>query len=293
MRTLHWDAINPLTGTPYVWDDPNLRWGDPAYVLEPGDPGFVPYTLPGAPLNTPATQTKKMKHQAYYPTNAATQIVWLANFHNKLAVHAPTLGISAGESAAAIADARWLIYVLGTWLPAVRAWQKSCTDAARQAQLGSMGVLMALPVFAAPALPAGVVAVNDGALNRIFGTIARIKGAGAYTEAIGTDLGVIGSQQTAPDPTTLQPVIDATLSGPNKVDIGWGWGGFAAFLHACEIQVDRGTGWTLLTIDTTPGYTDNTAHPATLTKWKYRAIYHADDAQIGLWSAEVSVTVGG
>ncbi len=31
-------------------------------------------------------------------------------------------------------------------------------------------------------------------------------------------------------------------------------------------------GWTLLTIDTTPGYTDTAPHPATLTRWTYRAI---------------------
>jgi hypothetical protein len=293
MRALHWDAINPLTGTPYTWDDPNLRWGDPAYALEPGDPGFVPYSTPATPLNPTSAKSKKMKHQAYYPTNAAAQIVWLENFRNKLTGHAPTLGISGADSTAAIADARWLIYVLGTWLPAVRAWQKSCTDAARQAQLGNMGVVMVLPVFVAPALPAGVVAVNDGALNRIFGIIQVMKGSAAYTEAIGTDLGVIGSQQSAPDFATLQPSINATVAGPNKVDNDWGWGGFAAFLDACEIQVDRGSGWTLLTIDTTPGYTDTAPHPATLTRWKYRAIYHVDDAQVGLWSAEVSVTVGG
>ena len=152
---------------------------------------------------------------------------------------------------------------------------------------------MVLPVFTAPALPAGVVAVNDGALIRIFDLIQRLKGSAAYTEAIGTDLGVIGSQQSPPDFATLQPTISATVAGPNKVDIDWGWGGYAAFLDACEIQVDRGSGWTLLTIDTTPGYTDSTTHPATLTRWKYRAIYHADDAQVGLWSAEASVTVGG
>ena len=129
--------------------------------------------------------------------------------------------------------------------------------------------------------------------DRIFGTIARIKGSGTYTEVIGTDLGVVGSQQTAPDFAMFQPAISAAVSGPNKVYIDWGWGGYAAFLDACEIQVDRGNGWVLLTIDTTPGYTDSTAHPATLTRWKYRAIYHVDDAQAGLWSAEVSVTVGG
>ncbi len=57
--------------------------------------------------------------------------------------------------------------------------------------------------------------------------------------------------QTGPDLTTVQPDIDATLSG-NAVQVGWGWGGNTAFLDRCEIQVDRGSGWTLLAFDTTP-----------------------------------------
>ena len=48
MKPLHWDAINPSTGQPFTWDDPNLRWGDPAYYLEPGDPGFVSCPVPPA-----------------------------------------------------------------------------------------------------------------------------------------------------------------------------------------------------------------------------------------------------
>ena len=76
------------------------------------------------------------------------------------------------------------------------------------------------------------------------------------------------------------------------MEIEWGWGGFGAFLDQCELQVDRGSGWQVLTYDTTPGYTDSTPHPAPPAKWKYRAIYRVDDAQVGLWSDEVSVTVG-
>jgi hypothetical protein len=62
-----------------------------------------------------------------------------------------------------------------------------------------------------------------------------------------------------------------------------------------EIQVDRGDGkgWAVLTFDTTPGYLDTTPFPAALTKWKYRAIYRVDDHQVGQWSAEASVSVGG
>ena len=32
---------------------------------------------------------------------------------------------------------------------------------------------------------------------------------------------------------------------------------------------------------------------ATAAKWKYRAIYRVADARVGVWSDEVSITVGG
>ena len=95
MKTLLWDAINPLTGTPFTWDDPNLRWGEPSYYLEPGDPGFVPYTTPSP--NNSKPKLKAMKRQPYYPSRVADQIIWLTNFANKLAGHAATLGISPEE----------------------------------------------------------------------------------------------------------------------------------------------------------------------------------------------------
>ncbi len=43
MQPFYWNAINPFTGTPFTWNDPNLRWGSPSYYLEPSDPGFTPY----------------------------------------------------------------------------------------------------------------------------------------------------------------------------------------------------------------------------------------------------------
>ncbi len=45
MKPLYWDAINPFTGKPFTYDDPNVRWGG---YLEPGDEGFVPYPDPPA-----------------------------------------------------------------------------------------------------------------------------------------------------------------------------------------------------------------------------------------------------
>lgn len=72
MQTLHWDAINPYTGSPFTWDDPNLRWGDPSYYLEPGDPGFVPYDTPPA---APPVKRKKPFRRKAKPQNNATTIL--------------------------------------------------------------------------------------------------------------------------------------------------------------------------------------------------------------------------
>lgn len=44
---------------------------------------------------------------------------------------------------------------------------------------------------------------------------------------------------------------------------------------------------------TTPNDIDTAAHPAALTKWKYRGIYRLEEAPVVLWSDEFSVVVGG
>ena len=252
----------------------------------------IHYDEPPVPPNQPPAKLKRMKRNTYYPSKSADQVIWLENFRNKLPGYASALGLTTPQRDAAVADARWLVYVLGSWLPAVRAFAPACTDAATLAQTGDGSALMVLSVFTASALPAGVVAVNTGALNRIFALVQIMKEASGFSEGIGTDLGVIGSAQTAPDLSTIQPVIDASLMS-GHVDITWGWGGNGAFLDMLELQVDRGTGWGPLAFDTTPNYTDTAAFPATPTRWKYRAIYRVSDAQVGQWSAEASVMVGG
>jgi hypothetical protein len=233
-----------------------------------------------------------MKRNAYYPSRVADQIVWLVNFSNKLPSVAVPLGLSTAQVTPAQADCNWLVYVLQTWLPAVRAWSLACSDAATAAQTGDGSNALSLPVFTPPALPTGVVAVNPGALNRIFALVQQLKDNSACTDAIATNLGILGSTQTAPDLTAVQPAIAASVSG-GVVNVKWGWGGNSAYLDSCEIQVDRGDGkgFVLLTIDTTPNYTDTQPFPAALAKWTYKAIYRVNDAQVGVWSAPVSVTV--
>jgi hypothetical protein len=287
MKTLFWDSVDE-NGAPYKWGDKRLRWGSPAYILEPGDPDY-PYD--DFPATTKPKRKRTMKHQRYYPVRQADQLVWLENFRNKIAAYATALGLDTDQVNALIAKCRWLVYLIGSWLPAERAYNLACTQAVKQAQTGTGGPLV-LPVFTPPALPAGVTAQDEGALSYLFDVIAEIKENDGCSDAMCADLRIIGSEDGAPDYAVLAPVLTVTING-NKIDIGWGWQGYAKFLDQCEIQVDRGTGWQVLTFDTTPGYTDSTPFPATLTQWKYRAIYRVDDQQVGQWSAEVSIAVGG
>jgi hypothetical protein len=99
-----------------------------------------------------------------------------------------------------------------------------------------------------------------------------------------------------------QKLITMNLAGKNNVVFrfampagGLAWFSTHAYLDQCEIQVDRGDGkgFILLTYDTTPGYNDTQPFPATPMKWTYKAIYRVNDAQVGLWSNPVTITVGG
>jgi hypothetical protein len=290
MKPLFWDSVDE-NGEPYRFDtNPNVTWDG---ILEPGDAGYVP---PPATVNKKQKQ-KPMKHQDYYPTNMPEQILWLENFRQKLAVHATVLGLTVPECQAAVADARWLIYVLGSWLPAERQWHKSVTEAMARAQRGGSGIPMVLPVFTPPPLPAAVggdpavVPVKEGALDRIFAVMQQLKEAPGFNGSIAADLGAVGSVAAGPDYALLAPELKVSIIN-GQVFVGWGWGGFSSWLEALEIQVDRGAGWVALAVDTTPNYIDTTPIPATLERWKYRAIYNVDGARVGNWSTVAELVVG-
>jgi hypothetical protein len=241
------------------------------------------------PLSSPS-----MKRQDYYPTRQAEQAVWLGNFSEKLQLHAVEMDLNQSEVSETVSDAKWLMYLIINWLEAVRTYSKAATETLETAQTGKGDKFMTLPVLIPPTPKNGETPRTPGALRRIFEMAATVRGNPACTPAIRADLGLDGALESGPDPDTLRPVIAAQLTA-SGVRIDWNWQGWSKFLDQCEIQVDRGDGqgWRILTFDTTPGYLDTTAAPATHTRWKYRAIYHAGDATIGGWSAEASVSLGG
>jgi len=203
--------------------------------------------------------------------------------------YATTLGIAAETVTAVLADDEYFDYCLKI--------QAILQKAAREATfwrdlIRGGGPLPPTGSPLDPVLPTAPAAVNPGIESRYRALARTIKGSKNYNAAIGTALGIEGSQQTPPDLTTVQPAIATTISG-NAVLVDWGWQGYSAWLDLCELQADRGDGkgFIPLAFDTTPGFTDTTLFPATPVKWTYRAIYRVGDAQVGIWRAPVSITV--
>ena len=153
---------------------------------------------------------------------------------------------------------------------------------------------VALLTPALPVQPPGFpVAVAPGIIARYRFFANYIKAQPTYAQAIGLALGIEGGHSSAPDLTTVQPVITAKITG-GQTFIGWTFSGLREFVDMIEIFVDRHDtkGRVFLTRDTTPGYTDTTPFPATPTVWTYDATWIVGDARVGLTSNPVSITVG-
>src|SRR6266436_5434109 len=61
MKNVFWDDPDPRV----VWDNPNFRWGEPSYLLEEGDEGWVPW--PPVPIS-PKPPKKKRSYKMANPT---------------------------------------------------------------------------------------------------------------------------------------------------------------------------------------------------------------------------------
>ena len=230
-----------------------------------------------------------MAKQYFLPNSLDGKAAAFEQLRDNIAPYTATFGLAAADITQQAADATYFRDALNF---------ATTMSAAGPQWTAWKGILLTGTVGSEPAIPAKRAgfppAVPPGILTRFLLLVNAIKNHKSYTPAIGQILGLEGAQQTAPDLTTIQPAIDATISG-NHVAIGWGWAGNSAYLDLLEIQVDRGDGkdFNLLIYDTTPGYNDTAPFPAAPVKWTYKAIYRVGDAQVGVWSNLVSITVGG
>ena len=228
-----------------------------------------------------------MRKQYFLPDSNFGKALKFIQFKDNIGAYTTTFGLAAGDITQQGADALYfaaLVTFADSMGNAAKQWN-AWRDVALSGTIGTEPILITKPVGFPGSVPAGI-------LTRYLLLVNAIKVHKNYTVPIGDILGIEGSEATQPDFNTIQPIISAHVTA-SVVKLIWGWLGFRAFLSMCELQVDRGSGWTPLTYDTTPNYEDTHPFPATPTVWKYRAIYRVGDHQVGLWSLEVSVTVGG
>ena len=231
-----------------------------------------------------------MKRQNYFPGRIGEQPTWLLNYANALSIHAPNLSISATDTGASMDDARWCAYVLGIWLAAVRGFSPASTDAVDAVLTGTNPTVVTLPVFTAPALPSGVTPRAEGALTRIFTMVGRIKKDPAYNEAMGEDLGIVGSEEAATHPT---PKFTAEMQqgmGVQVVRLT-----FYKYTHAGVYMESRRNGgpWEFLGIDTESPYMDERPLliPGTPEVREYRMRFWDKGTPNGLYTDVAKVTI--
>ena len=113
----------------------------------------------------------------------------------------------------------------------------------RDGPLGSSPLVLGSP----PNITMPVPAVAAGIFIRIAKFVQRIKNYPTYLDAIGQDLGIIGSEDTT-DPSAEKLVLNFRMQAGQPLLI-WVKGA----MDALEIQVDRdGTGFGALAIDPSP-----------------------------------------
>ena len=280
MKIVFWDSN-------VHWDDVNVRNGDPSTLLEPGDPGYVPDpTSASFPASKPKRKPSMPKSD-FIKKRDAQFSDQLTLFKLNIGGYATALGLTAPQTAAHAADADYFAYTL--------AVQQVCSNCSEQWTAwkdlmrdgGDPGTAPATGVF-----PTAVPAVAPGIERRFRDLVRQAKAHANYTPAIGEALGIEGPVHAGPDFATFKPVLTLRISGGQSL-VGWGWQGQSAFLDLIEIHVNRGTGYQLLAMDTTPDYLDTFAAPAGGAKWTYKAIYRVGDQRVGQWSDEASITVAG
>ncbi|HMQ70685.1 MAG TPA: hypothetical protein PKA90_16990 [Ignavibacteria bacterium] len=227
-----------------------------------------------------------MAKSHYVPKTDDGKVTWLNNFSSKLPDHASVLGLSPEQITSVQNDAAMFSYIVNlvnsfkTGLAERVGYKDLLKNGAENSPLGPAPVYNNTP--APTVVPAGIFV-------RISKLIMTIKGNPNYTEAIGNNLGIIGSEENI-EFSELKPVINIKMEAGYPKLI-WKKGK----ADSIDIYVDRsdGKGFVYLANDSSPDFVDKASLNGNekTAAWVYKAIYRVKDEQVGLFSDDVSVTV--
>jgi hypothetical protein len=200
----------------------------------------------------------------YVPGQDAVKLTWVQNIEDKLASHATELGLAATDVTAQKAK-----------LTGVR---KAITDKAA-AQANAKKVVKESDK------------IVDDTIKELRTTIQGWKRLPTYTDAIGADLQIVGTDSGF-DPKTFKTTLTAATY-PGRVEIGFVKGGTEGVNVYTRLKGQ--TSWLKLSFDAHPPYVDN--RPLAVANApehrEYMAIGVIDDAEIGQSSDIIEVVYGG
>jgi len=230
-----------------------------------------------------------MPNSSSIPSDDANKSILLQQLSTQLSSYATILEINSNELTKVTTGSAWFDYLLNSQVVA-QNYSQAIFSLKRMLRDGPANTDITMPTF--PVLPAPPTSTPYSDIFGFVGPlITRIKKHPNYTEAIGKTLGIFVTATPALDSTSLQPILTIEIQGGHPV-ITWKSNGASAL----EIEADHGTGiFSLLTIRMSSGYQDNTPLPAagSASVWRYRAIYHIHDEQVGHWSQVFEISVKG
>lgn len=203
-------------------------------------------------------------YRPYKPTTDGGQLVWYPNFLDKLPTYATVLNLTAGEVTDAVASCNAIV-------DAILDDQNHRSEAAmaRAIKLQTQGI--------------------EGA--KVNNLVARLKTSSGYSDAIGQDLGVVGSNIPF-DPTTYRPLLRVT-SVIGGLRLSWVRG--QAQVMKVYTRLQGQTEWKVLTMSTSTFFDDRTplVNPLVPEIREYMVCGMVKDAEVGQPSDIVSGVFAG
>jgi hypothetical protein len=227
-----------------------------------------------------------MPAQSYLPSDLVSQVVWLNYFSARLPSYQATFGLSGTKIDDIQMDARYFAWIVST-TSQLKTLTAAYVAARNQYGFGQKGVKdphLPLLTFHTPRPPS----VPPGIFRRVHRIVTDIKAHPLYTESIGKNLGIHGSNDLR-DLTTVKPEI-VVFWNNGQPEVSWKKSdGF----DVIELEVNRGTGWGMLSITTASSIIDTQPAPpsGTSAPWQYRACYILAGDRVGQFSQVIAVTM--
>ena len=198
------------------------------------------------------------KSEDYVPRRDGDKVPWAGTLRTKIAIHGPTVGLSATDISDTQADCTSVVDEIGTFDTAKATFQAA--GATKETNV-------------------------NAAVKKIRARAQAIKKHSGYTVTIGEALGIIGDEVTV-DLATAQPQLKL-----RKDPAGWRIEfNLKDFFEGVNIYKKKttDTGFLKLTFDTHNPYIDNAPVD---NGTRYYAFYVYGDTEVGVMSAEAVISL--